>query len=102
MTSWLAYKAVVALLSVLERALFPEMLPGFATRTKVLLLLLLLLLLLSRVNGRKCPLDFTKDQDTVRNYYHPGDFFLGGIVPPRAGLLHREKFDKFLFNQPVL
>ncbi|XP_070795147.1 vomeronasal type-2 receptor 26-like [Pituophis catenifer annectens] len=55
-----------------------------------------------RVNGRKCPLDFTKDQDTVRNYYHPGDFFLGGIVPPRPGLLHREKFDKFLFNQPVL
>ncbi|XP_063147227.1 vomeronasal type-2 receptor 26-like [Candoia aspera] len=77
------------------------MLPSFAMRTKLLLLLLLLLLLPSIANGRKCPLDFTKDRDGVYNYYHPGDLFLGGIVPPRPGQIRPATFREPLFNQPA-
>ncbi|XP_063147231.1 vomeronasal type-2 receptor 26-like [Candoia aspera] len=78
------------------------MLPSFAMRTKLLFLLLLLLLLPSKVSGRKCPLDFTKDRDGVYNYYHPGDLFLGGIVPPRPGQIRPATFQEPLFNQPDL
>ncbi|KAG6539383.1 type-2 vomeronasal receptor [Crotalus adamanteus] len=78
------------------------MLPSFVMRTKLLLLLWLLLLLPTRVNGRKCPLNFTKDRDTVYHYYRPGDLLLGGIVPLRPGQLLPATFRKPLFNKPIL
>ncbi|KAM3848345.1 vomeronasal type-2 receptor 26-like [Vipera latastei] len=78
------------------------MLPDFAIKPKLFLLLLLLLLLPTRVSGRKCPLDFTKDRDTVYNYYRPGELLLGGIVPLRPGISLPETFLEPLFNQPTL
>ncbi|KAG6539384.1 type-2 vomeronasal receptor [Crotalus adamanteus] len=78
------------------------MLRDFPIKPKLLLLLLLLLLLPTRVNGRKCPLDFTKDRDTVYNYYRPGELLLGGIVPLRSGHSLPETFLEPLFNQPIL
>ncbi|KAK9405361.1 type-2 vomeronasal receptor [Crotalus adamanteus] len=71
-------------------------------RAKLLLLLLLLLLLPSAAAGRKCPLDFSKDQNGVSNFYRPGDLYIGGIVSLRSVWKAIATFQEPLFNQPVI
>ncbi|XP_078242220.1 vomeronasal type-2 receptor 26-like [Pogona vitticeps] len=57
---------------------------GSPRRSLFLLLLLLLLLLPRTASGRekaKCPLSLARDNKQPMNFYKPGDFHIGGVIP---------------------
>lgn len=68
-----------------------------ANKSQKFLLLLLLGLLPSAIGGRKCLLNFIRDENAMYTYYQSGDLNIGGIISATA-----LKFKPAVFYKPPI